>query len=274
MIMICVSNDRVLWDPTLGSSFDHGWSSNLKHTLWNTSCECSISRKKLHGYMASRKDKTLQPKQSHKPPKKRLHRCPGHDEISDVSGAGSRNSYFNAATSRSRWSEAPLEVSIPISHRAETQALFSNARRSMHLPKSMPHTKRSMRKFFFRLNIDSRSESYVTAERLRPTLGVTKVRCVASDLHLDPRPVSSKDRKRSGCERADGVIRTMSLYSVLSQFPLYKLIYPIYTFTLAKPCRVGSVGSVSASRTVGREFASRSGHTKDYHKNGTNCLPA
>ena len=34
-----------------------------------------------------------------------------------------------------------------------------------------------------------------------------------------------------------------------------------------------SVGSVSASRTVGREFASRPGHTKD-HKNGTNCLPA
>ena len=40
-----------------------------------------------------------------------------------------------------------------------------------------------------------------------------------------------------------------------------------------QPCRVGSVGSVSASRTVGREFASRPGHTKD-HKNGTNCLPA
>ena len=39
-------------------------------------------------------------------------------------------------------------------------------------------------------------------------------------------------------------------------------------------CRVGSVGSVSASRTVGREFASWSGHTKDHHKNGTNCLPA
>ena len=38
--------------------------------------------------------------------------------------------------------------------------------------------------------------------------------------------------------------------------------------------RVGSVGSVSASRTVGREFASRPGHTKDHHKNGTNCLPA
>ena len=28
------------------------------------------------------------------------------------------------------------------------------------------------------------------------------------------------------------------------------------------------------SRTVGREFASRPGHTKDHHKNGTNCLPA
>ena len=40
------------------------------------------------------------------------------------------------------------------------------------------------------------------------------------------------------------------------------------------PCRVGSVGSVSASRTVGREFASRPGHTKDHHKNGTDCLPA
>ena len=43
---------------------------------------------------------------------------------------------------------------------------------------------------------------------------------------------------------------------------------------LRTPCRVGSVGSVSASRTVGREFASRPGHTKDHHKNGTNCLPA
>ena len=41
-----------------------------------------------------------------------------------------------------------------------------------------------------------------------------------------------------------------------------------------RPCRVGSVGSVSASRMVGREFASRPGHTKDHHKNGTNCLPA
>ena len=41
------------------------------------------------------------------------------------------------------------------------------------------------------------------------------------------------------------------------------------------PCRVGLVVSVSASRTVGREFASRHGHTyiKDHHKNGTDCLP-
>ena len=29
----------------------------------------------------------------------------------------------------------------------------------------------------------------------------------------------------------------------------------------------------SSSRRVGREFASRPGHTKDHHKNGTNCLP-
>ena len=31
---------------------------------------------------------------------------------------------------------------------------------------------------------------------------------------------------------------------------------------------------LSASNTVGREFASRPGHTKDHHINGTNCLPA
>ena len=37
---------------------------------------------------------------------------------------------------------------------------------------------------------------------------------------------------------------------------------------------IDSVGSVSASRTVGREFASPPGHAKDHHKNGTNCLPA
>ena len=40
------------------------------------------------------------------------------------------------------------------------------------------------------------------------------------------------------------------------------------------PCRVGIVVSVSASRTVVREFTSRLGHTKDHHNNGTNCLPA
>ena len=39
-------------------------------------------------------------------------------------------------------------------------------------------------------------------------------------------------------------------------------------------CRVGLVVSVSASHTVDHEFASRPGHTKDHHKNGTNCLPA
>ena len=49
----------------------------------------------------------------------------------------------------------------------------------------------------------------------------------------------------------------------------------LFTFALNDiPCRVGSVGSVSTSRTVGREFAPRPGHTKDHLKNGTNCLPA
>ena len=44
------------------------------------------------------------------------------------------------------------------------------------------------------------------------------------------------------------------------------LIYLTYKYfpkiPIFAPCRVGSVGSVSASRT------------KDHHKNGTNCLPA
>ena len=40
------------------------------------------------------------------------------------------------------------------------------------------------------------------------------------------------------------------------------------------PCLFGLVVSMSASHTVSREFASRPGHTKDHHKNGTNCLPA
>ena len=43
---------------------------------------------------------------------------------------------------------------------------------------------------------------------------------------------------------------------------------------MLKPCRDGSVVSVSASYTVGRGLASRLGHTRDHHKNGTNCLPA
>ena len=45
-------------------------------------------------------------------------------------------------------------------------------------------------------------------------------------------------------------------------------------FTPLSPCRVGLEVSVSASHTVGREFAPRPGHTKDHHKNGTNYLPA
>ena len=38
--------------------------------------------------------------------------------------------------------------------------------------------------------------------------------------------------------------------------------------------RVSLVVSVFASHVVGRGFASPLGHTKDHHKNGTNCLPA
>ena len=50
-------------------------------------------------------------------------------------------------------------------------------------------------------------------------------------------------------------------------------IYP-HPVIINTPINYTMVVSVSASRTVGREFASRPGHTKDHHKNGTNCLPA
>ena len=40
------------------------------------------------------------------------------------------------------------------------------------------------------------------------------------------------------------------------------------------PLQVGSVVSVLASHAVGQGFTPQQGHTKDYHKNGTNCRPA
>ena len=52
------------------------------------------------------------------------------------------------------------------------------------------------------------------------------------------------------------------------------LHYTSESVTYPLPCRVGLVVSVPASHTVGRVFASWPGHTKDHHKNGTNCLPA
>ena len=54
--------------------------------------------------------------------------------------------------------------------------------------------------------------------------------------------------------------------------PTSKLGY--LSFKYAIPCQVCLVVSVSASHTVGREFASRPSYTKDHHKHGTNCLHA
>ena len=39
-------------------------------------------------------------------------------------------------------------------------------------------------------------------------------------------------------------------------------------------CLGGLVVSMTSSHAGRRGFASRPGHTKDHHKNGTNCLPA
>ena len=46
-------------------------------------------------------------------------------------------------------------------------------------------------------------------------------------------------------------------------------------FMYRVPCRVGLVVIVSASHTVGRQFASRSGHNKDHQTaslHGTQCV--
>ena len=45
----------------------------------------------------------------------------------------------------------------------------------------------------------------------------------------------------------------------------------IYAFVQRRESLAVSV-HVSTSHAVGRGFAARSGHTKDYHKNGTNCI--
>ena len=50
--------------------------------------------------------------------------------------------------------------------------------------------------------------------------------------------------------------------------------YSLTNLLIVSQCRVGLVVSVSASHTICHEFASRPGHTKNHHKNGTNCLPA
>ena len=54
---------------------------------------------------------------------------------------------------------------------------------------------------------------------------------------------------------------------------VYMYIYIIWVLLIV-PRRDGLVVSVSASHAVGRDFASRTGHTKDHHKIGTNCLAA
>ena len=62
--------------------------------------------------------------------------------------------------------------------------------------------------------------------------------------------------------------RTILITSKVVCFFIYICVYACVFICVYSvwPCRVGSVGSVSASRTVGREFASRPGHTKDHHK--------
>ena len=63
----------------------------------------------------------------------------------------------------------------------------------------------------------------------------------------------------------------------MKHIPTYKHICirsykNVSTMQSHRPRLYGLVVSVSASHVVGSGFAPRSGHTKDHHKNGTNCL--
>ena len=81
-------------------------------------------------------------------------------------------------------------------------------------------------------------------------------------------------------ETHHGGNNTFHTLILISNFNFNKVLYfnwnknELHFSKSISRCRVGSVCSVSTSRTVGREFASRPGHTKDHHNNGTNCLPA
>ena len=90
--------------------------------------------------------------------------------------------------------------------------------------------------------------------------------------------------KKNHLSRSPGQVKFQSKEAyIFTQYPTGK--WKIFSASLffsesvqhvfmGTPCQVGLVVSVSASHTVGGEFASRPGHTKDHYKNGTNCLPA
>ena len=106
------------------------------------------------------------------------------------------------------------------------------------------------------------NDIYRTENCLRHFTGINSF-STNSVCNANPKPKS---------DQTDLVEARKSVYSELTVGEKGKQYYTQYI--TSTPCRVGSVGSVSTSHTVGREFASRPGHTKDHHKNGTNCLPA
>ena len=74
----------------------------------------------------------------------------------------------------------------------------------------------------------------------------------------------------AGAKQEKGKRQTVTPYIKILRYTAL-LLHIVYS-----PCQVGLVMSLSASHMVGRcnWFASRPGHTKDHHKNGTKCLPA
>ena len=99
--------------------------------------------------------------------------------------------------------------------------------------------------------------------------------------HFSPLFAQTRDAHSNGRwkgRRSENLSSYLALLcSILG--PNIKLALSIHFF-MWLACRLRRVGwdqfypPIGLYRTVGREFASRPGHTKDHHKNGKNCLPA
>ena len=65
---------------------------------------------------------------------------------------------------------------------------------------------------------------------------------------------------------------SINILKIRDTFKIY--INHLWSFIVIILHQYGLAVCMSASHEVGHRFVSQPGHTKDYHKNSTNCLPA